>query len=117
MKSSGPAPTARCMRATKDKERQITRSGADGLAYQIQMLLVVSAPKAFQRKLVEGADKGTTRQVKTSFTPAMQPSFSYASRADPTRRGRWRKVGGRREAALLPRYRFSFNGCRIGDQD
>ena len=50
----------------KNKERQITRSGADRLAYQIQMLLVVSAPKAFQRKLVEGADRSTTRRVKTN---------------------------------------------------
>jgi len=32
----------------------------------IQMLLVVNAPKAFQRKPVDGADRSTTRQVKTN---------------------------------------------------
>ena len=60
------SPDGSCMRTTKNKERQITRSGADRLAYQIQMLLVVNAPKAFQRKLVEGADRSTTHQVKTN---------------------------------------------------
>ena len=29
------------------------------------MLLVVNAPKAFQRKLVDVVDRSTTRQVKT----------------------------------------------------
>jgi hypothetical protein len=30
------------------------------------MLLVVNAPKAFQRKLVDVVDRSTTRQVKTN---------------------------------------------------
>ena len=28
------------------------------------MLLVVNAPKAFQRKIVDGVDERTTRQIK-----------------------------------------------------
>ena len=33
---------------------------------EIQALLVVNAPKAFQRKLVDVVDRSTTRQVKTN---------------------------------------------------
>ena len=45
------------------------------------MLLVVSAPKAFQRKLVDVADRNTTRQAKID-QPA-RASASYANQADP----------------------------------
>jgi hypothetical protein len=55
------------------------------------MLLVVNAPKAFQRKLVDGVDRSTTRQVKTNQL-ARQPSASFSTRADPMRRDRWRSL-------------------------
>ena len=82
MKSS--ALTRSCMRTTKAKEREIPRSGADRLAYQIQMLLVVNAPKAFQRKLVEGADKSTTHQAK--IDPVWLDSLPLPSPAEQTQR-------------------------------
>jgi hypothetical protein len=52
------------------------------------MLLVVNAPKAFQRKLVDVADRRTTHHAKTD-QPARQPSASFSTQA---RRGRWRRV-------------------------
>jgi hypothetical protein len=51
------------------------------------MLLVVNAPKAFQRKLVDGVDRSTTRQVKTNqlarhFRFLRQPSRPNAPRPE-----------------------------------
>jgi hypothetical protein len=44
------------------------------------MLLVVNAPKAFQRKLVNVVERSTTRQVKTN-----QPGYSLRFLRQPSR--------------------------------
>ena len=65
------------------------------------MLLVVNAPKAFQRKLVDVVDRSTTRQIKTSSPQLDSPPFPAP--AKQTQRaeagGEERECGGDRDGS------------------
>ena len=78
----------RQLREFYEKQRPLDNAtGSGSIGTPIQMLLVVNAPEAFQRKLVDVVTEVQPARSKL-VSLARQPFASCASRADPTLRGR-----------------------------